>query len=99
MTIYERRTSLTASSGSTSTTTLKILGGLCRQIFVQANTSTTVFRVNIQDQNSLQRVDYGFHRGTLNDMNIAIPMAGQMTLSITNASPDDTFQIYVGVQE
>ena len=99
MTIYEHRTSLTTASGSPSTTSLNVRGGLLRHFFVQYNTTTTVFRVNLQDQNSLQRGDYGFHTGTLNDMNISMPIAGRLRIGITNASPDDTFQVYVGVEE
>lgn len=99
MTVYEHRTSLTTASGSVSTFTLPIRGGLIRQLFVKANTANTVFRLNMQDQNNLQRLDYGFHTGTLNETQVAIPVAGRCTFSITNASPDDTFAFYVGVEE
>ncbi len=99
MTIYEFRTSLTTAAGSTSAVSLKVFGGLCRQVFVQANTATTVFRVNIQDYKSTQRMDYGFHTGMLNDNSIALPMQEKMTVNITNASPNDTFKVYLGIQE
>ena len=70
-----------------------------RQLFVQANTSTTVFRLNVQDQNDLQRLDYGFHTGMLNDNALTLPCAGRMRISVTNASPNDIFSVYIGVQE
>ena len=80
---------------------MNIRGGLCRQVFVIANTSTTVFRVNISDNGgtNLTVANYGFNVGQLNDLNIAIPMAGIYTINITNASPNDTFNILLGVEE
>jgi len=99
MTIYEHRTSLSTSAGQVSTFTLPIEDGLIRQIYVSANTATTVFRLNMKDKKNLQRLDYGFHKGTLNETDLAIPVKGQCTFSITNASPDDTFSFYLGVEE
>lgn len=98
MTIYQHRTSMTTSSGSTSSTSLRIRGGLCRQLLIVANTATTVFRVNIVDGNSYTIENYGFSTGELNEKT-AIPMAGTYTINITNASPDDTFKILLGVEE
>lgn len=99
MTIYEHKTSLTTASGTVSTITLRIRGGLLRQLYVKANTSTTVFRANLKDEDSDNIIDYGFHTGMLNDCNISIPVVGNHTLQITNASPDDTFKVKVKVQE
>lgn len=99
MTIYQHRKTITASSGSTSTTTLKVVGGLCRQFIVAANTSTTVFQVNVTDYKNLRVLDYGYHTGTLNDQQMFVPMDGEYSINITNASPDDTFSVYIGVQE
>ena len=99
MTIYEHRTSLTVSGGSVSSTTLRIIGGLCRQIIIRANTSTTVFRADLGDANGIIRRNYDFHQGELNDMDIALPMVGVWTLNITNVSPDDTFRVVFGIQE
>lgn len=99
MTIYEHKTSLSTASGSVSSITLRIPGGLCRMIYVKANTSTTVFRVNLQDEDSDNILDYGFHTGMLVDTNLAVPLRGRNTLQITNASPDDTFKIKVRVEE
>lgn len=99
MTIYEHKSSVTTSAGSVSSITLRIPGGLCRQVYVKSNTSTTVFRVNLQDEDGDNVVDWGFHRGMLNELAIALPMAGRHTLQITNASPDDTFKIKIKVEE
>ena len=98
MTIYPFRATVTTASGSTSSTSLKIPGGICRQVIVQANTSTTVFRANLTDSNSLNVMDYGVQTGEMNDVT-AFPMAGSYVFNITNASPDDTFKIYFAVEE
>lgn len=101
--IYEHRTSLATTGGSTSTTTLNIRGGLLRQLLVRSGTSTTVFRVNIVDTSnmlgSFQRRNWGFHTNEL-DEEMAMPVNGKITLNVTNASPlTDTFSIYLGVEE
>lgn len=66
---------------------------------MKANTATTVFRVNIQDEDGDSLIDYGFHTGTLRDSAIAIPLNGLNTIQITNASPNDIFKIKLKVQE
>lgn len=99
MTIYEHKTTLTASAGSTATTSLDIRGGLMRQILVTANTSSTVFRANLQDRDGIVRVDWGFNTGQLNELGLAIPVVNRYTLNITNASPNDTFTVRLAVQE
>ena len=99
MTIYQHRASITASSGSTSSQTLNVRGGLCRQVLIRANTSTTVFQANITDANDLVVLNYPYAETEINDWDIALPMAGRYTINITNASPDDTFQVLIAVQE
>lgn len=99
MTIYEFKSSLTVSAGSASTVTLPILGGLLRNVYVKANTSTTVFRVSLLDEDSLNRLDYGFSTGMLND-HLAFPIVNRYTFQILNANPNnDTFAVRLGVQE
>lgn len=98
--IYEFKTSLTVSGGSASTVTLRVIHGLLRNVYVKANTSTTVFRANLKDEDGLNRIDYGFSTGMINDMSIAYPIVNQYTFSITNANPtNDTFAIRLGVEE
>ena len=90
---------MVASAGSAAGVTLSVQGGICRQVLIRANTSTTVFRANLTDSNSVIRRNYGFHTGELNDMELQFPMAGQYTVQITNASPNDTFSVVVAVSE
>lgn len=99
MTIYEHKTSITAAAGTVSTVTLPILGGLCRLIYIKANTSTTVFRANLQDEDGDNICDWGFSTGMLRENAIAIPVSGRNTLQITNASLNDIFKVKIKVEE
>ena len=99
MRIYEHKTTMAVTVGSTATTTLNIIGGLLRQVLVTANTATTVFRANLVDENGDNRVDWGFNTGQLNELGTAIPVVNRITLNITNVSPNDTFVIKMGIQE
>lgn len=99
MRIYEHKTSILAQSGSTATTTLNVIGGLLRQVLVTANTSTTIFRANLKDEDGINRADWGWHTGNLNELGKAIPIVNKYTLNITNVSPNDTFTIRLAIQE
>ena len=101
MTVYEMRASLTTASGTVSSASLYIPGGLGRQLLVRANTATTLFRVQLLDESSVVRRNWGFHRGELNDTtdNIRMAFVGSYSLQITNASPNDTFTVVLAIQE
>lgn|SRR3990167_8889174 len=100
MTIYEHRTSQTTASGSVSSTTLDVQGGILRQVYVNALTdSTAVFRFNLSDANGKTRLNYDYHIGQLNDVDLQFPISGKYTCNITNASPNDTFDVILAIQE
>lgn len=99
MRIYEFKTSLTVSGGSASTVTLSVIGGILRSVYVKANTDSTVFRVVLNDEDDLNRINYGFSTGMLNDFTLTYPIVNKYKFRITNASPDDTFAVRLGVQE
>lgn len=98
MTIYQFRAETPTSSGSTSATSLRIGGGICRQVRIVANTSSTTFLSYIQDDKNFEVMRYSSQTGELNDIT-AFPVQGTYTVYITNASPDDTFKIYLAVEE
>jgi len=98
MTIYQFRRTVTTAAGATTSTSLRVLGGICRQVLIVANTNTTVFSSFITDESGLEVSRYGLQTAELNDIT-AFPMAGTYTVNITNASPDDTFTIYFAVEE
>jgi len=64
--------------------------GLCYQIFIKADTSTTTFDVSLTDV--FGNVTYVVQNitGQLNSLNV-IPCYGNWTLSIDNASVDEEF--------
>ena len=103
MTIHQHRASVTAASGSVTSTTLSVKGGLCRQLIARAATATTLFQLDITDSNSVIVARYGYHRGEIMDMGnigiLPIPMAGTYNLNITNSSADEVFTILLGVEE
>ena len=100
MTIYEHRDVITVSGGSANTLSLRMPGGLCRQVLIRALTdSTTVFRADLTDENSVIRRNYGYHTGEINDTDIRFPVTGRYTINITNASLTDTFRVILAVQE
>ena len=92
---------MTAASGTVSSASLYIPGGIGRQLLIRANTATTLFRAALIDENSVTRRHWGFHRGELNDTtdNIRMAFTGSYTIQITNASPDDTFTTILSIQE
>jgi len=99
MTIYKHRATVTASAGSVGSSTLNILGGLCRQVLIQANATTTTFRADITDENSVVIRRWAYHKGELNDSELALPLSGAVTVNITNASANDTFTLLLSVEE
>ena len=98
MTVYQFRATTPTASGSTSSTSLRIGGGICRQVIIRANTSSTTFLSYIEDDKGFEVMRYSSQTGELNDIT-AFPMQGLYTVFITNASPDDTFRIYFSVEE
>ncbi len=99
ITVYEHRTSLTAASGSVATTTLKIYGGLLKNVYIKAMTDTTTFKANLVDDKDKTRIKWSTTNCEINDMGLDFPLQGQYTLNITNASPDDTFDVILAIQE
>ena len=99
MTIYQYRTILTSVAGSGGVTSLNVRGGILRHVIIKANTATTLFKSNLVDDNGVNLMNWNFHRDEINDSGIAIPVAGKYTLNVTSASPNDTFSVYMGVEE
>ena len=102
--IYRIETNQTTASGSVSSTSLKIGGGLVRQVLIRALTdSTTIFRADIAEVGGVTVLNYGYHKGEINDTGktgaLPLPVLGNYTINITNASPEDTFAIRILVEE
>ena len=99
MTVYTHRATVTVASGAGATSTLYVPGGLGNQLLIRANTSSTLFRADLKDDNGVIRVNYGFVRGELNDQDLRLAMAGSYAVEITNADVDDTFTVVLSVEE
>ena len=65
--------------------------------------TTTVFRADITESGGVAVLNYGYHRGEINDTGktgaLPLPVLGTYNINITNASPEDTFAIRVLVEE
>ena len=103
MNIYKHETSQTTVGGTISSTTLNIRGGLIRQVLVRANTNTTIFRVDITEVGGITILNYGYHNGEITDTGkdcaLPLPVLGAYQINIVNASPEDTFNVRILIQE
>ena len=99
MNIYEYTTTQVTASGSVSSTTLHVNGGLIRQFYIAGTDSNTLFRADLQNNNNVTIMNYGYHRGMINDVDHAVPVHGELTVNITNATPQDNFRVIIGVEE
>lgn len=100
MTIYEHRAVVTVASGTASTYSLNIPGGIVRQLIVRALTdTTTTFAVNMVDDFGDTIKNYGYNERELNDDEMSLAVAGTLAINLTNASPTDTFRIKLKVEE
>ena len=64
---------------------------------------TTVFRADLTEVGGIAVLNYGYHRGEINDTGkigaLPLPVLGNYTINIPNASPNDTFAIRILVEE
>lgn len=99
MKIYRFRTTISTAGGSGSANTNPVIGGLCRQVYIRAQTSGALFRANIQSAYADTMRAYQLHTSTIMDDNRVLPMAGVYTVQITGASADGDFTTELLVQE
>lgn len=99
MTIYEFKTSLIVVGGSSNAVSLNIPGGICNQLLIRSGSSNTTFRADLKDSEGDMRMYYGFHEGEIRDDTINLPVTGEITIGVTNASIQDSFRIVFAVRE
>lgn len=99
MDIHIEKKTLTTNGGIGSENTLPIQGGICRQIYILANTSTTTFRFDVTNEDSLVIRSYDFHKGEINDDYHLFPVRGVYTLRIRDCVPDDTFKVAMVIEQ
>ena len=99
MKIYRYRTTLSTSGLTGSTNTNPIIGAICHQIYIQAQTATTTFQANIQDVYATTARSYAVHVGKILDDNLRLPVENIYTIQITNASADGPFDVMLLARE
>lgn len=85
----------TTSSGG-ATGTFKI-HGLLRQVYVEPTTSSTQYDFKLTNSASLDVYLTTSNTGVLSD-ETALPVRGTYSYTIANATADEEFNIYLGVQ-
>jgi len=89
------RKTLTVASGSASDTFSST--GLCHQILIKPETSSTQYDVSLTDPGSVVVFKRTSEVGTLND-EVTLPLAGTYTLNIDNATVDEDFTVLILVR-
>lgn len=93
----------TKKTGSTSSGSLAVntgipVMGICRQIIVKPTTATTQYDFKITSPQSVVVYERIGEVGTLAEIN-DLPLLGTYTLTISNATNDEAFEIYLMTEE
>ena len=99
MQVYKQYFTITTNGGSGSTNTHSMVGGIMKQLYIIASTSTVLFRVNVTDDHSTAVRSYDFQKGELNDDIRDLVVKGPYTVQITDASADCDFSGLIMVRE
>jgi len=89
---------VTTLNGGWQSATISKLSGLLRQIIVKSASDGTIFDFYMQDTHQVvifRREDID---GELNEQ-VALPVHDRYSIYIENATADEAFTIYLGVQE
>ena len=89
--------SVTVAAGIWSGNTQKVMGILLH-VVVQATTETTTFDFSLTDEDGIVIKEWVGNTDELN-REVFIPLAGVYTLSIANASANEVFKVYLGIDE
>ncbi len=96
--IHKEPLNLTTVSGSASGNTNKLLVGLLRQILAKPATLTTVYDITITSPESLIIFEATGCVGNYG-IEVALPIRGIHTVTISNATVDEAFTIGLNVEE
>lgn len=86
------------SSGGWHTTTTSKFNGILRQVIVRAKTDSNCFDFYIKDENDISIFGREDIDGELNEQ-LALPVKGPHILAIINATADESFVVYLAIQE
>ena len=87
----------TSNDGWHTTTTAKF-NGLLRQIIVRAKSDSNCFDFYIKDENDISIFGREDIDGELNEQ-VCLPVKGPHTLAIINSTIDESFTVYLAIQE
>ena len=100
MQIHRFISTMNTAGGTGSLNTQNLRGGLCRQIIIQAGTSSTNFSANLTDDDALAVRTYStISGGILIDDNRVLPVKGTYTMQVTGATADGRFTCVMLVEE
>lgn len=91
--IYEEQA--TIAGGTIYQTSL--VRGFLRHIIVQSATDSTTFDFAISDGSSLNLFERESQTGELNET-VIIPVQSPISLTVSNATRDELFKVYIAVQ-
>ena len=89
---------ITAASGTIAQTIFTGNGNICYEVFVEAETSTTTFDVTLTDRFGFIVYERTTNTGKLSEMMQKLAY-GNWTLTITNASVDEAFNVLLAFRE
>jgi len=98
MSQYIYKPSVTTSSGTWTGDTMKIVPGICFQVYVKAATGSTVFDIKIEDAYDVEVQKITDITGVVNDLT-KFPVEGVLTVTIENATADEAFTLKIVVEE
>jgi len=97
MLIDHQKLSITASSGSGAANTNSIRG-IVRQIIVKPHTDSTSYNITLTNYMSVIVYERTSETGELAEIN-SIPVNGIYTVTISSATRDELFEVYLITQE
>jgi len=89
---------VSTSAGGWHITTTAKFNGLLRQIIVKANSDSNCFDFYIKDENDISIFGREDIDGELNEQ-VCLPVKGTHTLAIINSTIDESFTVYLAIQE
>lgn len=84
--------------GGTIAVTIPATEGICKLLYISAATSSTTFDVRITDRFSINVLDDENATGIYNQL-LGLPIYGNITLRIRNASVNEEFTYLIVMQE
>ena len=98
MIIHSEYLTGTTASGVLSLNTQSSLMGLAREIIVSPATASTIYNINITNENSLDVFNSSSITGNFEE-EVALPLRGVYTIDISEATRDELFKIELVLEE